>query len=94
MVRHEVPRTKIEEAGLVKGERYKASLSNVCLGTRWWMFGGLDEVEGVRFWQWSEAVDGYDEREGGDEHGKWILGERPDDLELVPEVGEVVFEIF
>lgn len=48
-IRHEVSRVKVAEAGLNTGERYKTSMIDICLGTRWWTFGGLDTLEGVRF---------------------------------------------
>lgn len=28
------------------------SLTNLCLGTRWWAFTGLEELEGVRLRAW------------------------------------------
>ncbi|MCJ1269981.1 hypothetical protein MMC22_009874 [Lobaria immixta] len=51
-IRHEVPRDKIEAAKLQKRERYRVSLTNRCLGTRWWAFAGLEELEGVRLRAW------------------------------------------
>jgi hypothetical protein len=51
-VRHEVPRFRIEEAMLEKGDAFRLSLSRKCLGTFWWYYGSLDELEGVRLRRW------------------------------------------
>ncbi|KAI4155895.1 MAG: hypothetical protein LQ340_000675 [Diploschistes diacapsis] len=48
VVRHEVPRDKIRAADLQRGERYKGRLPDKYLGTRWWAFKDLHELEGVR----------------------------------------------
>ncbi len=105
-VRHEVPRDKIAAAGLKTGERYQAAFTDRCLGTRWWMFGSLEEAGDMKFMEWGherwievEGDDGeYDdyvkvEREGEDENGRWTMGEKPDDLALVIEKGEAEFDI-
>ena len=55
-MRHEVPRNKIEVAGLQKGERYRVDLIEKCLGTRWWAFANLEELEGVRL-GWLEPAE-------------------------------------
>ena len=54
---HEVPRNKIEAAGLQVGERYSVSLTDKCLGTRWWTFASLEELEGVRLVAWRTQAD-------------------------------------
>jgi hypothetical protein len=97
-VKHEVPRNKISDTGVQKGEVYKVSLTNKCLGTRWWAFGNLQELgEGTRFRQWGahseENEDGDEECEGEYQNGMWMFGEMPNDLALVPEIGEVEFEV-
>lgn len=51
-VRHDVPRDKLEAADLQKGERYRVTLTNKCLGTRWWTYAGLEDLEGVRLRAW------------------------------------------
>ena len=51
-VRHEIPRHKLEAANLQKGERYRVTLTNQCLGTRWWTYAGLEDLEGVRLRAW------------------------------------------
>ena len=51
-VQHEIPRDKLEAADLKKGERYRVTLTNKCLGTRWWTYAGLEDLEGVRFRAW------------------------------------------
>ncbi|KAJ9649474.1 hypothetical protein H2199_000249 [Coniosporium tulheliwenetii] len=101
-VRHEVLRDKIAAAGLKTGERYQAAFTDKCLGTRWWMFGSLEEAEQMKFMWWGhererETEEGWEtekvEREGEDENGRWTMGEKPDDLALVIEKGEAEFEI-
>lgn len=90
-IRHQVDVAKIVEARLKAGERYRASLTNKCLGTRWWAFGSLDEFDGVRFRQWSKGEEG--EGEGIDHEGRYLIGEVPDDLAFVIEGETVDFEI-
>jgi hypothetical protein len=105
-VRHEVPRSKIEETQLEKGEKYRLSLSHMCLGTRWWTYGSLEELEGVRLRQWRPPSE---ERERLDtlanngfgpelrerhvfEEGPTSTGELPNLLAMVPE-GDAEFEV-
>lgn len=88
-IKHQVDPAKIADAGLKPGERYQASLTNKCLGTRWWAFGSLEELDGRRFHQWREGAP----TEGEDENGRFLLGERPDDLALVIEKGTTEFEV-
>lgn len=81
-----------------EGERYKVSLTNKCLGTRWWGFGSLDEqFKGVKLREWREGEgnDGDETSEGHDgELGENAVGgERPEDLALVIENEYAVFEI-
>ena len=99
-VRHEVPRDKIKAAGLQKGERYKVSLTDKCLGTHWWTFGSHDELEGVRLRAWTpseqpETV--YDSELGEtverDQEGPVAIGEWPSMLAMVREVGDIEFDI-
>ena len=106
-VRHKIPLTKIKAAGLQKGERYAVSLTDKCLGTRWWTFGSLEELEGIRFVQWHAQADTDSEREFNPElvmgeererkqrHGDTIgtMGEQPSMLAMVPELREVEFEV-
>jgi hypothetical protein len=78
-------------------------LSNMCLGTRWWCYGGMEELNGVRFRLWQRREDGHpsqslSEREQqklrdtyGD--GRVSEGEEPGLLALVPEGNGVEFEI-
>ncbi len=106
VIKHQVDPEKIAEARLEVGEKYQASFTNKCLGTRWWAYGSLKEFEGVRLGQWrkEEGKEGNEreeeEREGeGTEatesgyEGKLLLGEIPDDLALVIEEGTAEFEI-
>jgi hypothetical protein len=104
-VRHEVPRDKIQTANLEKGEKYKVALTNKCLSTRFWTFGSLEELDGVRFRQWRSQSD--DEMWAKEEeydsdykakmekygNGPVTKGEEPKMLALVPEVGEIEFEV-
>lgn len=46
MIRHQVDGPKIGEAGLKAGEKYRAELTDKCLGTRRWAFGSLEELGG------------------------------------------------
>ncbi|MCJ1455896.1 hypothetical protein MMC28_006253 [Mycoblastus sanguinarius] len=57
-VRHELPRNKIEVADLQKGERYKVALTDKCLGTLWWAFASLEELESVRLRAWRGQAEG------------------------------------
>ena len=52
VVRHILPQKLIHAADLQKGERYKVSLTDKCLGTIWWTPKGPDELEGWRLKAW------------------------------------------
>ena len=52
-----MPRHRIEAANLKKGERYRVSLTDKCLGTRWWSFASLDDLEGVRLRTWRSRAE-------------------------------------
>ncbi|KAF2235387.1 hypothetical protein EV356DRAFT_566529 [Viridothelium virens] len=107
-IRHEVLRNKIEAADIQKGERYTVSLTDKCLGTRWWTFASLEDLEGVRFAQWQSQIDAdaggkFDpeltkeiKEEKEQKHGDMpvTMGEQPSMLAMVPEVGQVEFEVF
>lgn len=88
-IRHQVDPATIAEAGLKAGEKYRASFTNKCLGTRWWAFGSLDELENVRFRQWKDG----EQQEGADDEGKYLMGEVPNVLALVIEKDMAEFEI-
>ncbi len=93
-IRHEVDRERITEAGLDARERYRVSLTDKCLGARWWDFGGLGNFEGVRFKQRREGqIREEGNKQGEDGQGKYVRGEMPDDLALVIEKGDAEFEI-
>lgn len=95
-IKHEVPRDKIIAAQIKKGEKYRISLTDKGLGTYWWMFGTLEDVEGMKLKPWgkteSEGEDS-EELEKEDKSGMWVAGEEPGKLALVVEKGEVEFEI-
>ncbi|KAI9657560.1 MAG: hypothetical protein M1831_004176 [Alyxoria varia] len=113
-VKHEVPRQKVEAAGVKTGERYKVSLTDKCLGARWWAFAGEGELERVRLraWRAPEEEEAEAEEERGLERddpelyeemmrerrekyadGPLSMGEEPDMLAMVVEVGEAEFEV-
>ena len=106
-MRHEVPRNKIEVAGLQIGERYRVALTDKCLGTRWWAFANLEELEGVRLRTWrapaeeaaeTEADPDLEEemeRERSEKYrdGPVSIGENPVMLAMVMESEEVEFEV-
>ena len=97
-IKHEVSPAKIADAQPKSGERYQASFTDKCLGTRWWAFGSLEEFENVRFGQWKdeEKREGEEKREAkgeGPDEGELFMGERPNDLALTIEVGTVEFVI-
>ena len=106
VIKHQLDPEKIAEAKLEVGEKYQASFTNKCLGTRWWAYGSLGEFGGVRFGQWREEEEKEEnerekeEREGeGTEakesgyDGKLLRGEIPDDLALVIQEGTAEFGI-
>ena len=108
VVKHQVDPEKIAEAKLKVGEKYQASFTNKCLGTRWWAYGSLEDFEGVRFCQWrkeeekedSEREEEEEEREGegteakeSEHNGKMLMGEIPDELALVIQEETAEFEI-
>lgn len=82
-------------------------MTDKCLGTRWWTFASLEELEGIRLAQWRsqtdiDAEEEFDselatdkERERIQKHGDSppIMGEQPSMLVMVPEVGEVEFKV-
>jgi len=88
-IRHQVDPAKRADAGLKSGEKYQASLTDKCLGTRWWAFGSLEEFVGRRFQQWREEAS----RAGEDGNQRFLVGERPDDLALVIEKRTTEFEV-
>lgn len=96
VIEHEVPKDLISAAGVKKGERYRVSFTNKCLGTRWWMFGDLQDerLKDVRFV--TRGGQKAEENEGRDEVGRWYKGEIPNELALAIEdeiKGVVEFEI-
>ena len=74
---------RIVEVGLVVGERYRVTLTEKGLGTRWWAFGSLDtELEGLKLKQrrLRASIDGE-----GRQQGDIAFGENPEQLSLVVE---------
>ena len=98
----------VEKAEIVRGEVYRAVLTNRSLGTHWWGFGDMPKG-GIGMWmneraEEEEGDDGEEEEEGdgeeesGEKLGKLSLvelerGEKPHLLALVIESGEVDFEV-
>ena len=97
-IEHEVSRDRISAAGVKEGERYRVAFTNECLGTRWWMYGDLEDeaMKDVRFVRRIQLPKVSDEKEGTDEEGKWYKGEVAKELAFVIEgedEGAVEFEI-
>lgn len=112
-IRHQVPADAIKSAKVEKGERYRIKLTDKCLGTNWWTFGVLEDLDGLRLRMWrsqaSEEAEADEERmldsdpelreeleqERRDKYGerRTTKGENPNMLALVPEVGQVEFEV-
>ncbi|KAI9856596.1 MAG: hypothetical protein M1813_008856 [Trichoglossum hirsutum] len=106
-ISHEVPLDKILDARVQPGEKYRISLTDKALGTRWWAFGAVEDDARLGAWEDEEEDNGDREEaevgggeEGGlrrrerrDEAGKYVIGERPEDLELIVERGEVEFVV-
>ncbi len=60
-IKHEVPKAKIDAVKLEKGEKYKISLTDLGLGTSWWMYGTPEDdwVKDKKFMRWtSRGVEG------------------------------------
>jgi hypothetical protein len=107
-VRHEVPRDAIDAAGLQDGEVYRAELTDLGLGTWWWMYGAMDEAGDKKFMRWSSrGVEGEKqyrsenidtlgeplEEEMWEDSSEWIMGEDPMKLAIVIEKREAEFEV-
>lgn len=106
VVQHQVPVEKIKAANLEKGEIYRVAITDYCLGTRWWTYGTAEELDGVRIECWHDRTP--EEQEDWEEQSRnpevaskrleWakrpvVMLEEYELLALVPEVGEVEFEI-
>jgi hypothetical protein len=106
--RHEIPREKIAAAELEKGEVYKAELTDLGLGTSWWMYGTMDDVGDKKFMRWSpRGVEGLRRYQTENEDwlgeppddvkwensSEWFMGEDPSLLALVVEKNAAEFEI-
>ncbi|KAF2666117.1 hypothetical protein BT63DRAFT_481917 [Microthyrium microscopicum] len=102
----EVPRDKLEAVDLMEGERYHITLTDKCLGTFWWCYGSLTDLEGIRLRQWESQEDRarerqyeaswkLDEEERIQKYGKGPVsfGEEPQMLAMVPEGEGVEFEV-
>lgn len=95
VVKHEIPRAKIVEVGLKKGEIYKVEFTNKALGTRWWTFGAQEAMEDTEYRWWcrvespGECIDEDLEPQTSD----FTIGEEPNQLALVVEKGEAEFEV-
>ncbi|MCJ1334517.1 hypothetical protein MMC10_011229, partial [Thelotrema lepadinum] len=106
VVSHEVPRSKIVAADLRKGEHYRVRLTDKCLGTPWWAFKSLNELDGVRLSTWRDEFDKETEESDPD----WAedrrqeiyekfgdrpscMGEEPGMLAMVVEESDAEFEI-
>lgn len=100
-VKHQVPRDAILAAGLQNGETYRVSLTDRGLGTMWYMFGTLEDVEGMKLGAWKEDKEESDETpeedlddwEKEERKGPWFRGENAYKLVLFIEKGEVDFKV-
>ena len=81
VIRHEVPRNKILAADLQKGERYRVRLTNKCLGTRWWAFKSLEELEGVRLSTWKAQYEEEEEKIAEEQDPVWAEEEKQERYE-------------
>jgi len=55
-IKHELPRELIDTANPQKGEKYVVKIGDRCLGTRWWNYGSLEDLEGVRLRLWYDVA--------------------------------------
>ncbi|KAL9105976.1 MAG: hypothetical protein Q9227_008931 [Pyrenula ochraceoflavens] len=100
-VKHQVPQDAILAAGFQSGETYRVSLTDRGLGTMWYMFGALEDVEGMKLGAWKEDKEDSDETpeedlddwEKEERRGLWFRGENAEKLALVIEKGEVDFQV-
>lgn len=91
-VKHEIPKERILATGLEKGETYRTKITDVGLGTYWWMYGTLEEVEGMKFLRWEMEETAEDYNDDGEDK-PWLHSENPKKLALVIEKGDAEFEI-
>jgi hypothetical protein len=61
-IKHELPRKVIDAVDLKNGERCMIKIGNKFLGTRWWAYGDLENLEGIRLRQWYD-VEAYEAEE-------------------------------
>ncbi|KAF2734897.1 hypothetical protein EJ04DRAFT_576591 [Polyplosphaeria fusca] len=95
VIEHEIRRDTINEANLEQGENYQVQLTNKALGTRWWSYGTLEDLEGLEFRAWRSEDEGpsdeswADPENPGEELPRAAIcrGENPQDLALVIEGG-------
>lgn len=107
-IRHEIPRDSIAAANLRPRDKCKASLTDLGLGTHWWMYGTMDEVADKKFMLWDErGVEGYRqyqidnvdtlgepmEEMTWEDSSEWIMGEDRCELGIVVEGRSAEFEI-
>ncbi|MCJ1287406.1 hypothetical protein MMC26_006755 [Xylographa opegraphella] len=98
-VKFEIKPEKIAAANPVVGEKYRVTITDKGLGTRWWAFGTWEDDPEMKYRRWREAEEPEEEDgEGRDEDvemakGEYTIGEDPKDLALVLEKGEATFDI-
>ncbi len=103
-IKHQVNPDLIKAAGVQKGERYRIRLNNKCLGTCWWCFGTMDDLEGVRLREWASLeaeksltpalrAEKEQARKAKYGDGPSTMGEDPEMLAMVPETWEVEFDV-
>jgi hypothetical protein len=76
-IRHEIPRDKIDAAEVQGGEVYRSEITEFGLGTRWWMYGTMDDAGGKKFMGWSAR--------GVEEERQYILDKMKQEYEEMKE---------
>jgi hypothetical protein len=98
-VRHEVSRANIEECGPKIGERYRVRMNDKALGTFFWCWCDLEDMEGLKFGDGPYTREYFEEngRDDWDEeyanNDLWVNSEEPKKLALVIEKAEAEFDI-
>ena len=64
-IRHRVPQEKIDTARMESGEKYGVEMTDLGLGTSWWMYGAIDDVQDKNFMRWSKR--------GVEGRKRWLL---------------------
>ncbi|KAM0723658.1 hypothetical protein Q7P37_000646 [Cladosporium fusiforme] len=108
VVKHQIPFDAIRDAKVEAGESYRVKLTDLCLGTLWWCFGASEDLEAQRLCAWQDTtaeteedvepdpeLEAEIERERREKYGdrRVLHSENPAMLAMVPEVGEMEFDV-